>query len=132
MWRQPLITPISVAQNLLGPFTLLVPVSLLAFAVVDRRTALAVAIALWLMLGRAIKGFRHLWNDPAALLILPFVTVVFIAVMIPIKLYALLTLNRQGWVTRTSDDAVAEGQASSTLSSSFGLESIYAEEGAKL
>ena len=131
MWQQPLITPISVAQNLLGPFTLLVPVSLLAFAVVEGLTLLAVAIAVWLMLGRAIKGFRHLANDPAALLMLPFVTVVFIAVMIPIKLYALLTLNRQGWVTRTTDDAVAEGQASSTLSSSFGLESIYVEEGAR-
>ena len=124
MWRQPLITPVSVAQNLLGPFMLLVPVILLTFALAQGRAIFALAIAAWLVLGRAIKSIRHLRNDPTALLILPFMTLVFIVVMIPIKVYALLTLNRQGWVTRTTGDAVAEGQASSTLSSSFGLERL--------
>jgi cellulose synthase/poly-beta-1,6-N-acetylglucosamine synthase-like glycosyltransferase len=121
MWRLPLITPLSVAQNLLGPFTLLVPVSLIALSIPTGNDVLAGAIALWLLVGRAIKGWRHVAEHPSALLLLPFIALVFIVVMIPIKLYALLTLNRQGWVTRRTDDAVAEGQGSNTLSNSFGL-----------
>lgn len=121
MWKLPLITPVSVAQNLLGPFTLSIPVALFALALAEGRLPVAGAIALWLLAGRALKGFRHLREQPAALLLLPFITVVFVVVMVPIKLYALLTLNRQGWVTRRSDAGVADGQASSTLSTSFGL-----------
>jgi hyaluronan synthase len=121
MWRQPLITAICVVQNLLGPFTLLLPVSLVVWALVHGRSTLAATIALWLLVGRAIKGYRHLRREWRALALLPFVSFVFIAVMIPIKLLALLTLNRQGWVTRTNEAAVPEGQASSTLSPSFQL-----------
>jgi hypothetical protein len=66
------------------------------------------------------------------LLLLPVIALVFIVVMIPIKVYALLTLNRQGWVTRRTDEAVAEGQGSSTLSTSFGLaDHITSTQGAQ-
>lgn len=121
LWRQPLIMPISIAQNLIGPFTLLIPVTLAGVEAGRANYALAGAVVLWLVVGRGVKGFRHLRRDPSAFVFLPFIALVSILVMIPIKLYALLTLNRQGWVTRTADGAVAEGQASSTLSTSFGL-----------
>jgi cellulose synthase/poly-beta-1,6-N-acetylglucosamine synthase-like glycosyltransferase len=119
MWRQPAITSISVIQNLLGPFTLLVPVFLLGIALATGQWAATAAIATWIVLGRAIKGFRHLRNRPRALLLLPVIALVFVVVMIPVKLVALLSLNRQGWVTRTEESAVAEGQASTTLSGAF-------------
>jgi cellulose synthase/poly-beta-1,6-N-acetylglucosamine synthase-like glycosyltransferase len=132
MWRLPLITPVSVAQNLLGPFTLLVPVTLIGLSIPAGRSVLAGAIALWLLVGRAIKGWRHISEHPSALLLLPVIALVFIVVMIPIKVYALLTLNRQGWVTRRTDEAVAEGQGSSTLSTSFGLaDHITSTQGAQ-
>jgi N-acetylglucosaminyltransferase len=119
MWQQPTITSVSVLQNLLGPFTLLVPVVLLGFAIVYGKWAAAAVVGTWIVLGRAIKGFRHIRHRPQALLLLPVIAAVFIVVMIPIKLAALLTLNRQGWVTRTEESAVAEGQASTTLSAAF-------------
>ena len=121
MWRQPPITSISVLQNLLGPFTLIVPVALLVPALMHGQSMLASALAAWLVLGRGIKASRHIAAQPRALLMLPVMTVVFIAVMIPVKLYALVTLNRQGWVTRLAGDAVAEGQSSATMPASFGL-----------
>lgn len=130
MWQQPLITAVSVVQNLAGPFILILPVSLLGWALADGRYGLAATIGVWLLLGRAIKGYRHIRNEPRALLLLPLITLVFIVVMIPVKLYALLTLNRQGWVTRTEGAAVAEGQASSTLSASFQLGPADSVEGA--
>lgn len=116
MWRQPLITPMSVIQNLTGPFTLLIPVGLLIWAIIDHSWFLAAVVGAWLLLGRAIKGVGHLLHRPEALLYLPLITVVFIIVMIPVKVYSLLTLNKQGWITRTSDKTVAEGQGSETLS----------------
>jgi N-acetylglucosaminyltransferase len=48
-------------------------------------------------------------------LFLPLVALVFVAVMIPVKVYALITLNKQGWITRTAEAAVAEGQGSGTF-----------------
>jgi hyaluronan synthase len=121
MWRQPLITCISVVQNLIGPFALLVPCALLVWGLVAGQLVFAGAIALWLLIGRAIKGCRHLVNEPRALPLVPLIALVFLVVMIPVKIYALLTLNKQGWVTRLEGDAVAEGQGSSTLSASFGI-----------
>jgi N-acetylglucosaminyltransferase len=115
LWRQPVITSVSVLQNLIGPFTLTLAAYFLARELADHRWGLAVLAASWLMLGRAIKGARHLLAEPEALLFLPLVTLVFIVVMIPVKFYALLTMNKQGWITRTPGGGVAEGQGSKTL-----------------
>jgi len=116
LWRQPVITTISVIQNLAGPFTLTIATVFFVHEALGHHWALAALAASWLMLGRAIKSVRHLVSEPEALLFLPLVSLVFIAVMIPIKWYALFTLNRQGWITRRKDSLVAEGQASATLS----------------
>ena len=129
LWQQPLITSISIAQNLIGPFTLLIPVTLVAVGIAQGRYLFAGAIALWLLVGRAAKGIGHLRRSPSTLLFVPFIALVFVVLMIPIKLYALLTLNRQGWVTRTAEDAIAEGQASTTLSPSFGLSGPFTPSG---
>ena len=38
-----------------------------------------------------------------------------ILIALPIKLYAFLTMNKQGWLTRTSDQVGGAGQSASTL-----------------
>ena len=116
LWRQPVITSVSVLQNLLGPFTLSIATFFLVESLLERQWWLACIAAGWLMFGRAIKGVGHLFSEPRALLYLPLITLVFIVVMIPIKFYALVTMNKQGWITRTADGAVAEGQTVATLS----------------
>jgi hyaluronan synthase len=118
LFRQPVITSVSVIQNLLGPFTLALATGLLCYAAVRHHWALALLTASWLMVGRGVKGIGHVVRDRRSLLFLPLVTLVFIGVMIPIKLYALATMNRQGWITRKSESAVAEGQESVTLAPS--------------
>jgi hyaluronan synthase len=115
LWRQPVITSVSVIQNLVGPFTLMLATYFLIVELLAHRWGLAVLVGSWLMLGRAIKGVGHLFSEPEALLFLPLITVVFIVVMIPVKLYALVTLNKQGWITRREEGGVAEGQSSATL-----------------
>ena len=115
LWRQPVITSVSVLQNLLGPFTLTLVVGLLIAGVVQRQWFIVLVITIWLLVGRSIKGIGHLVREPRTLLYLPLITVIFVGVMIPIKIYALVTLNRQGWITRTQNESVAAGQGSSTL-----------------
>ncbi len=115
LWDQPVITSISVIQNLAGPFTLTLATYFLVLETLHRNWLLVGLAVSWLMLGRAVKSARHLLSEPEALLFLPLVTLVFIVVMIPIKWYALLTLNKQGWITRRPDGAVAEGQGGDTL-----------------
>jgi N-acetylglucosaminyltransferase len=115
LWRQPVITSVSVIQNLLGPFTLALAAGLLVLSIVRDHWALAFLTASWLFLGRGVKGIGHLVREPETILFLPLIALVFILVMIPVKGYALVTMNKQGWLTRTIDEAVAAGQGSETL-----------------
>ena len=115
LWRQPVITSVSVIQNLAGPFTLSLATYFLVVELVRHDYLLALLAWSWLLLGRAIKGVGHLFTEPTTVLYLPLITVIFIVVMIPVKLYALATMNVQGWITRTEDAEVAEGQSSRTL-----------------
>ncbi len=115
MFHQPVVTSVNVIQNLVGPFTLSIAVYFLLRAVVDHSWIVAGVAAAWLLAGRAIKGIGHLASEPEALLYVPLVSVIFVIVMIPVKLYSLLTLNRQGWITRLAEGGVAEGQGSDTI-----------------
>ncbi len=115
LWRQPVITSLSVLQNLLGPFTLTLVTGLLIAALVQGEWLVAFITTIWLLVGRSIKGIGHLVREPASIVYLPVITLVFVAVMIPIKFYALFTMNKQGWITRKRDQAVASGQGSATL-----------------
>ncbi len=117
--RQPVITSVSVIQNLAGPFTLSLATYFLVKGVVSEQWVLAGLAFSWLILGRAIKGIGHLFSEPEAIFFVPFITLVFIVVMIPVKFYSLVTMNRQGWITR-GPGGFAEGQASSTLQPSPG------------
>jgi hypothetical protein len=38
-----------------------------------------------------------------------------IIIALPIKTYALLTMNKQGWLTRSENQTGGDGQTSSTL-----------------
>jgi hyaluronan synthase len=104
-----------VLQNLIGPFTLTLVTALLISSVVNRDWSVAFITAVWLLIGRSIKGIGHLVRDPGTIVFLPVITIVFVAVMIPVKFFALFTLNKQGWITRTRDEAVAVGQGADTL-----------------
>src|SRR5207253_2917921 len=106
---------VSVIQNLAGPFTLTLATFFLVYEPIHHEWALAALALSWLMLGRAIKSARHLFTEPRSLLYLPLMTLVFILVMIPIKWYALFTMNKQGWITRRPSMRVAQGQAIGTL-----------------
>jgi hyaluronan synthase len=70
----------------------------------------------WLLLGRSVRGLSHLRRRPRDLVVLPLVAMVTVIIAMPVKTFAILTMNRQGWLTRRSDLVGGEAQGAATVS----------------
>lgn len=115
LWRVPFVTKITVLQILLTPVSMGIT---LAYLIINRLewSVHGVVLAVgWLLLGRGIRGISHLRRYPQEILLLPLVAIVVILVALPVKVYAFVTMNRQGWLTRHADTVGGEGQAASSL-----------------
>jgi N-acetylglucosaminyltransferase len=115
LWRVPFITKVTVLQILLTPVTMGMTLFYLIFVRLDLTAVGIGATAAWLLLGRAIRGWSHLRRNPRDILILPVVALTVIFIALPIKFFAFITMNKQGWLTRHADQIGGEGQASRTL-----------------
>ena len=62
--------------------------------------------------GRALRGYSHLRENPRDLAIAPLMALVVAVIALPIKVWAAITMNRQGWLTRTAAGRV-QGQTMS-------------------
>jgi hyaluronan synthase len=115
LWRVPFVTKITVLQILLTPVSMGIT---LAYLIINRLewSVHGVALAVgWLLLGRGIRGISHLRRYPQEILLLPLVAIVVVLVALPVKVYAFVTMNRQGWLTRHADTVGGDGQAASSL-----------------
>jgi hyaluronan synthase len=115
LWRVPFVSKVTVLQILLTPVTMALALGYLLFSRLELTGHGAALAAAWLLVGRGIRSFSHLRRHPAEIFLLPLYTLVVILVALPIKTYALITMNKQGWLTRTSDLIGGEGQGASTL-----------------
>jgi N-acetylglucosaminyltransferase len=115
LWRAPLVTKITVLQILLTPVTMGMALGYLVFSRLEFTGRGAAVAAIWLLGGRAIRGWSHLRRHPQEVLLLPVLALVVIFISLPIKFYALLTMNKQGWLTRSADSLGGEGQSAGTL-----------------
>jgi cellulose synthase/poly-beta-1,6-N-acetylglucosamine synthase-like glycosyltransferase len=115
LWRQPVITQISVLQVSITPLTMGIAMSYLAMSFF-RAPSLVTTIALsWLLIGRGIRGMTHLFRRPSDILVLPLVAGMTIVIALPVKAFAFITMNKQGWLTRKSSLIGGEGQSSGSL-----------------
>jgi cellulose synthase/poly-beta-1,6-N-acetylglucosamine synthase-like glycosyltransferase len=115
LWRQPLICQLTVLQVSLTPLTMGIAVAYLArWFLYGASWQISVVIA-WLLLGRSLRGISHLRHSPRDIFILPLVEVMIIFVALFVKTFAILTMNRQGWLTRRSGLIGGEGQSSGSL-----------------
>jgi hyaluronan synthase len=117
LWRVPLVTKITVLQILLTPVTMGMALGYLLFSRLELTARGVVLVLIWLLVGRGIRGYSHLRRHPQEILLLPVLALVVITVSLPIKLFALVTMNKQGWLTRTSDSIGGEGQSAASLHS---------------
>jgi N-acetylglucosaminyltransferase len=115
LWRQPVVTQLTVLQILLTPLTMGMTIGYLLLSRLEL-TPLGIAIAVgWLLLGRGIRGFSHLRRHPRDIVLLPLMTFTVIFVALPIKLLAYVTMNRQGWLTRRAGQIGGDGQSARSL-----------------
>ncbi|MGD8194298.1 glycosyltransferase [Herbiconiux sp. P18] len=115
LWRVPFITKVTVLQILLTPVTMGLTLFYLVFSRLELSVP-GVALTLgWLLLGRGIRGYSHLRRNPGDILLLPLYALVVIFIALPIKVYAFVTMNKQGWLTRHADQVGGDGQAARTL-----------------
>jgi hyaluronan synthase len=116
LWRVPAVSQITVLQILFTPVTMLAAVYYVVASSFSDRGWHALALSLiWVFLGRAIRSISHLRRRPSDLVILPLVALVIALVALPIKTYALLSMNKQGWLTRRTDLKGGEGQDEASL-----------------
>ena len=116
LWRQPLICQLSVLQVMLTPLTMGIALSYLVrwFFQPQQYYVATVAIC-WLLLGRTLRGLSHLRQRKSDFIVLPLVAVMVVFIALPVKAYAVLTMNRQGWLTRNAELIGGEGQGAATL-----------------
>lgn len=115
LWRVPFVTKVTVLQILLTPVTMGVTIAYIAFSRLEVSTIGIVAVIAWVLLGRGLRGFSHLRRYPLEIFLLPLVTLVVVLIALPIKLYAFITMNKQGWLTRHADSIGGDGQTARTL-----------------
>jgi len=116
LWQVSLVSQITVLQILFTPVTMFAAVYYVVASGLSDRGWQALTLSLtWVLLGRAIRSVSHLRRRPSDLMILPLVAVVIAMVALPIKTYALVTMNKQGWLTRRSDLTGGEGQDEASL-----------------
>lgn len=115
LWRMPFVSKVTVLQFLLTPLTMGLTLWYLFFSRLELTTYSFIVAFTWVFLGRGIRGYSHLRRHPGDLLLLPLLTLVVIFISLPIKVYALLTLNKQGWLTRSDDQVGGEGQSARSL-----------------
>jgi hyaluronan synthase len=115
LWRTPLVTKVTVLQILLTPATMGMAMGYLVFSRLHLSSHGVVLAVAWVLLGRAIRGYSHLRRHPQEILLLPLLAIVVVTISLPIKLYALVTMNKQGWLTRNTDMIGGEAQDAASL-----------------
>jgi hyaluronan synthase len=115
LWRQPLITQLTVLQFMFTPLTMGIALGYLGHWIFHPGQFIATIALAWLLIGRSIRGLSHLRQRPGDIVILPLVAVMTVFIALPVKTFAIVTMNRQGWLTRHADMVGAEAQGSATV-----------------
>ncbi|MBL7495337.1 glycosyltransferase [Frankia sp. CNm7] len=118
LWRQPLITQVGVLQIVLTPVTMGIAMTYFALWMMRPEANAPIIAIVWLLLGRAIRGMSHLKEHPRDIFVLPLTVLMIIVVALPIKAWALVSMNKQGWLTRRADLIGGEGQSDASTRTS--------------
>ncbi|KAA1374814.1 glycosyltransferase [Aeromicrobium fastidiosum] len=116
IFRVPFISQLTVMQILFTPVTMAVAMTYVVLSLRSEHPGATLGLACsWLMIGRGIRSLSHLRRRPQDIWLLPLVSVVVAFIALPIKVYALVTMNKQGWLTRTDDSIGGEGQSEKSV-----------------
>jgi hyaluronan synthase len=86
-------------DRFISPFTLLLGPIFFIYSLVNGHNILALLIVVWWLVSRSLKIAGHLIENPKDVALIP-IYILFTFFMGVIKIYTLLTVGRQSWVTR--------------------------------
>ncbi len=98
LWKNPFLA-FHTVDRFFQPFTLLLGPIFFIIAIYKGDWLVAAILVSWWMFSRSIKIGQHLISHPTDILILP-VYVGYCYVLAVIKIFTLLTVDEQGWITR--------------------------------
>jgi N-acetylglucosaminyltransferase len=87
----------------------------LFFIIFQQSWVLVATGLLWIVVSRAIRSLSHLREQPRDLWLLPLVALTVIAIALPVKVWAFISMNKHGWLTRTATSVGGEGQSEASL-----------------
>jgi hyaluronan synthase len=120
LWEQPIITQVRVLQILATPITTGLVAAAFVFLALERNLGLIAGVLVWMCVGRAIRSISHLREHPRDIVALPLVILMIFYIGMPIKIWAFISMNKQGWLTRNAQSVGGEGQSEASLQA-YGL-----------
>src|SRR3954463_10336933 len=97
-WRRPYLA-LTMLDKMVSSFTVLLAPAFMGLAIVEGKWRFVATLFGWWWVSRSAKLLPHLRRRPSSFLLIPaFVGVTF--VMALLKIYALVTIRQQGWLTR--------------------------------
>jgi hyaluronan synthase len=104
LWKNPFLA-FHTIDRFFQPFTLLLGPIFFVIALYKGDWLVALILVVWWILSRAVKISSHLKEHPADIFILP-AYVLYCDVLAVIKIYTLLTVGEQSWITRWNKDRI--------------------------
>lgn len=98
LWRNPFLA-FHTVDRFIQPFALLLGPMFFVIAVMRGDRAVAAILACWWMISRSVKILPHLRRHPRDIWLMP-IHVAYTFFLAVIKIYTLLTVNEQTWITR--------------------------------
>jgi cellulose synthase/poly-beta-1,6-N-acetylglucosamine synthase-like glycosyltransferase len=118
VWRHPFLA-YTMMDKAVSSFTLPISPIFMTIAIVERNWFFVCCLAGWWWVSRSMKILAHLVRRPSSFFLVPgFVLVSFMMALV--KIYALLTIRKQRWLTRqvqVEDGAVVRTQSKQAAAS---------------
>lgn len=108
IWKREKFLAFHMIDRFTQPFTLMLGPIYFVFSIIWEHWLVAGILLAWWHLSRGIKLYPHLKHRPSDILILPFyiLTTYLMAIL---KIYAMVTIRQQGWITRWDKNRLQEG-----------------------
>jgi hyaluronan synthase len=106
VWKREKALAYHMIDKFTQPFTLILGPVYFFFSLVWGHWMVALSLVVWWLVSRGIKLYPHLKRRPSDIAILPLYicATYFMAIL---KIYALMTIRRQGWITRWDKSRLA-------------------------
>ena len=106
VWKNHKMLALHMLDKFVSPITLLLAPIYFAVSLFLGHWQVALIILVWWLASRAVKLFPHFKEKPGDVYILP-VYILMTFVMAVVKVYALITIDEQGWITRWDKSRLA-------------------------